>query len=356
MKTAKLGKFLNAALRGARPVRMGALPLRGLAGNLVPPGMSGMLRGLSDQLGGLAPVPGLRPGVRPGAEDQTLPEGASFQQLSFSNAAGTRPYKLYVPSCYAGQAVPLVVMLHGCTQSPDDIAAGTRLNALAEENCLLVAYPQQTATANQSRCWNWFDAENQGRDRGEASLIAGITRDVMHRHSVDPARVYIAGFSAGGAAAAIMAAEYPDLYAAAGIHSGLPCGAASDLQSALRAMRQGSAAPASGTSGRQVPKIIFHGDRDTTVSPRNADAIVAQARMKDGVAAYTEHGQAAGGRNFTRTTYGGDGQELRLEQWVVHGAGHAWAGGGAAGTYTDPAGPDAMREMVRFFLAHRVGG
>ena len=356
MKTAKLGKFLNAALRGARPGRMATLPLRGLSGNLVPPGLSGMLRGMADQMGRTAPVPAMRPGMWPGTEEQALPEGASFQELSFSNAAGTRPYKLYVPSVYAGQAAPLLVMLHGCTQSPDDIAAGTRLNALAEEHCLLVAYPQQTAMANQSRCWNWFDAENQGRDRGEASLIAGITRDVMHRKSVDPSRVYIAGFSAGGAAAAIMASEYPDLYAAAGIHSGLPCGAASDLPSALRAMRQGSAAPAGGTPGKAVPTIVFHGDRDTTVSPRNSDAIVAQAAMKGRAAAHTERGQSSGGRSYTRTTYGGDGQDSQLEQWVVHGAGHAWAGGGAAGSYTDPAGPDAMREMVRFFLAHTLRG
>jgi len=251
------------------------------------PPMPEALRGLLDQVshGGFQPSIGGLAYPSPAEAPAVVPDGAQFLTATFSNQAGSRPYKLYVPSGYRGQAVPLIVMLHGCTQSPDDFAAGTRMNAVAEEHTCLVAYPAQTAAANCSRCWNWFSTGDQQRDQGEPSLIAGITRQVMRDYEVDPQRVYVAGLSAGGAAAAIMGTTYPDLYAAIGVHSGLAFGAASDMASAFAAMRQGkgggahrtAGAPGPGKGQRIVPAIVFHGDRDTTVHPRNGHEVVAQA-------------------------------------------------------------------------------
>jgi poly(hydroxyalkanoate) depolymerase family esterase len=290
-----------------------------------------------------------------------LPDGAAFVSASFTNQAGTRSYKLYLPSGRAGEPLPLVVMLHGCTQSPDDFAAGTRMNALAEEHGCLVAYPAQPATANPSKCWNWFSPEDQQRGRGEPSLIAGITRQILRGHPVDPSRIYVAGLSAGGAAAAILGATYPDLYAAIGVHSGLACGAASDLPSAFAAMRQGGtsaarrAADASAAGGRPrlVPTIVLHGDGDTTVHPRNGDEVIAQAKAATiELRATVERGQVQGGHAYSRTVYADPAGRALLEQGTIHGAGHAWAGGSPAGSYTDPRGPDAAQEMLRSFLEH----
>jgi poly(hydroxyalkanoate) depolymerase family esterase len=240
--------------------------LRDLAAKHMPAGLD--IGGLSGGFGGLNGI--LRPVSEP------LPEGATFETATFTNPAGTRDYKLYVPANRSAQPMPLIVMLHGCTQSPDDFAAGTGMNALAEEHGCLVAYPAQPSSANANKCWNWFNANDQGRDRGEPSLIAGITRQIMKDHRVDPSRVYVAGLSAGGAAAAIMGAAYPELYAAVGVHSGLPVGAARDIPSAFAAMRQGGAG--SGLSTRVIPTIVFHGDKDFTVHVSNGDAVVAQSK------------------------------------------------------------------------------
>ncbi len=315
------------------------------------------LRGLLSRMGRLGSAGGLDglPHPAPRRAPVPLPDGARFEERSFANAAGRRTYKLYVPSGFKGQPLPLVMMLHGCTQSPDDFAAGTRMNDLAEEQTFLVAYPAQPASANASKCWNWFNASDQQRDQGEPSLIAGITREIMRDMPVTRGRVYIAGLSAGGAAAAIMASAYPDLYAAVGVHSGLACGAASDLASAFAAMRGGS--PDAGRSRRSgrpaVPTIVFHGDRDNTVNPVNSDHIIAQSNAAADLQITVTRGKASGGMRYTHTVYADDTGQAILEQWVLHGAGHAWSGGSVSGSYTEPRGPDASGEMLRFFLQHQ---
>lgn len=307
---------------------------------------------------GVDHLPGRR-STRPAPPDVDAP--GRWVTATYTGAAGTRDYKLYIPTSYNGQAVPLVVMLHGCTQSPDDFAAGTGMNRVAEADGFLVAYPAQALAANSSRCWNWFEASHQQRDAGEPSLVAGITREVMAHHNVDPGRVYVAGLSAGGAMAAIVAATYPDLYAAVGVHSGLAPGSAHDLPSALRAMQQGGRARQSPVH-RAVPMILFHGDRDSTVRPRNADHLVEQWTAAatnphaPGATAPTpttvHQGQVPGGRSYTRAVYTDHRGQPLVEWWTIHGAGHAWSGGSRSGTYTDPAGPDASRELARFFLEH----
>jgi poly(hydroxyalkanoate) depolymerase family esterase len=291
-----------------------------------------------------------------------VPEGGRFLEKSYSNESGTRAYKLYVPSRYRGQPLPLIVMLHGCTQSPDDFAAGTRMNLRAEELNCFVAYHAQPASANPSKCWNWFRPGDQSRGRGEPSLIAGITRQVIGDYSVDEERVYAAGLSAGAAAAAILAVTYPDLYAAIGVHSGLACGSASDVASAFAAMRQSrrttrcDAAGCSvrGVYSRTVPAIVFHGDQDSTVHPHNGDRVIAQLRELStaDLRMTVEHGRVPGGRAYTRTLHSDADGHVVFEQWLTHGAGHAWSGGSPAGSYTDPHGPDATAEMLRFFLEH----
>ncbi|RUR33460.1 PHB depolymerase family esterase [Vreelandella andesensis] len=293
------------------------------------------------------------------------PQPGAFTAGRFSNHVGSRDYKLYIPSGYKGQALPLVVMLHGCTQNPDDFAAGTNMNQLAETQQFCVLYPAQPVSANSSKCWNWFKAEDQQREGGEPSILAGMTRQIIDTHGLDASRVYVAGLSAGAAMATTLAMTYPDLFAAVGVHSGLPHGVAKSLPDALGAM-QGGTGPL-GHSGKkpgaewvsEVPAIIFHGDRDTTVHPNNAGRVAAQydaSRSAGSVNKPTvEKGKVANGHAYTRTTYHDAVGKPRLEQWKIHGAGHAWAGGSVQGSYTDPKGPDASQEMLRFFFEHQQG-
>jgi poly(hydroxyalkanoate) depolymerase family esterase len=348
-----------AAERGpaASPGLFGSLP------SIMPDGMPA----------GLPVLPSAKPSPKEGESDTAVvPTGGRFVERSYTNRAGTRSYKLYVPSGYIGQEVPLVVMLHGCTQSPNDIAAGTRMNALAEGQIFLVAYPAQAQGANMNKCWNWFEASDQQRGRGEPSLVAGITRRIIDEYNVADGRVYVAGMSSGGAMAAIMAEAYPELYAAVGVHSGLAPGAAHDMPSAFAAMRQGGpatprrdvpTATSTGHSARIVPAIVFHGDCDKTVHPRNADHLLEHyctaktTGSRDAAGGSTprgtvRQGRISGGHAYTRATYRDAGGRAIVERWTVHGLGHAWSGGSSSGSYTDPKGPDASAEMVRFFNQH----
>ena len=194
-----------------------------------------------------------------------------FETKNYACVWGQRSYKLYTPSCYNGTPLPLVVMLHGCTQSPDDFAAGTQMNGLAEEMGFLVAYPAQSSAANSMGCWNWLKAADQHNGKGEPAIIAGTARQIMSHHAVDERRVYVAGLSAGGAMAAALGMAYPDLFAAIGVHSGLPCGAATDMMGALSAMKRGSSRASDSPSPHPLPTIVFHGDKDRTVHPVNSD-------------------------------------------------------------------------------------
>jgi len=304
------GNLMEATREIQRALRHGRMPADGMA----------------------SPAPASRPG------------GGRFLTDTYANSAGTRTYKTYLPPRPV-EGLPVVVMLHGCKQHPDDFAAGTRMNALADELGFVVVYPAQSSQANVSGCWNWFQQQHQRREAGEPSLIAGITREVTGRHRLDAGHAYVAGLSAGGAMAAIMASTYPELYAAAGIHSGLAHAAARDLPSAFAAMkrksRTGSGAPQS------MPMIVFHGDRDTTVHPSNGE------HRTSGTLEKVEKGRA-NGRAYTRTVHLNAEGETVLEHWLVHGAGHAWSGGDPSGSFADAQGPDASREMLRFFRLFQV--
>jgi poly(hydroxyalkanoate) depolymerase family esterase len=283
-------------------------------------------------------------------------DDAAFSTHSYTCAAGTRAYKLYVPDRGMGRRRPLLIMLHGCTQNPDDFAAGTRMNLHAEEHGFVVAYPEQSSNSNPSACWNWFNPGDQRRGAGEPSIIAGITQRVIEEHDIDPRQVFVAGLSAGGAMAAIMGATYPELYAAIGVHSGLSYGSAQDVVSAFAAMR--------GHAARSLPRpdarigvrtIVFHGAADAKVHPANGGAVADAARAARDDSTYVVHDGRSAGRDFTRTVVKDAGGATYVEHWVIAGAGHAWSGGSPEGSYTDAQGPDASREMLRFFLEEGAG-
>jgi len=295
-------------------------------------------------------------------------ERTHFSEHTYAGPAGSRRYKLFIPSAYRGQALPLIVMLHGCTQTPDDFATGTRMNKLAEKRACFVVYPAQPQSANMSKCWNWFQASNQRRDEGEPAIIAGMVRELLLKYGLDQDRVYVGGLSAGAAMAVILGQAYPELFAAVGVHSGLPYAAAHDLPSAFAAMHQrGMADPNIAHRGnpqaRQgaIPTIVFHGDRDITVHPSNGEKVVNQSagpafNAGDSSGAAAEEicaGPTPDGRAHTRRIFrDGDGNVI-VEYWLVHGAAHAWFGGDPRGSHTDTKGPDASREMIRFFLERK---
>ncbi|MCW5657805.1 MAG: PHB depolymerase family esterase [Burkholderiaceae bacterium] len=288
-----------------------------------------------------------------------------FLRFEHSHPLGRRAYKLYVPATYDGSApLPLVVMLHGCKQDPDDFALGTRMNQVAAEQGFLVAYPEQTRRANGSNCWNWFEPQHQDRAGAEPSIIAGIVREIGRAYRVDERSVFVAGLSAGAAMAVILGATHPDLFAAVAAHSGLPHGAAHDVASAFAAMHgaQPAASPLqprarrTPESSRAVPTIVLHGTADATVVPSNGDAIVQKAAAKlaseRGPLTRRVEPRVTNGRLCTRIAYlDPDGLPV-VEQWVVQGGGHGWFGGSNAGSFAEPNGPDASREVLRFFMSH----
>lgn len=276
---------------------------------------------------------------------------------SYANSAGQREYRVYVPSGYVGTPVPLITMLHGGTQTAEDFAAGTRMNQLAEQHTLLVVYPEQSVAANPMRYWNWFQPAHQHRGTGEPSLIAGLTSHIVAEYGLERESVYVAGFSAGAAMAAVMAACYPEVYAAVGVHSGLAYGVAKDVVSAFHAMKHG--APPNRRASGSVPLIVFHGDADPTVDHVNADCLVegrlaASGERSNPSPAQTRTGQVPGGRRYSRSRFTERDGRAVVEQWTIHQGAHAWSGGSPNGSYTDPLGPDASGELVRFFLEHRL--
>ncbi len=309
-----------------------------------------MRRLLAGRLPETAQVSALLARVLPGKAPATAPKppaGGTVSTGLYTGPAGSRPWRLFVP----GRLPPrpaLLVMLHGCTQSAEDFAAGTRMDRLADHAGLLVLYPEQVAAANPQRCWNWFNAAEQQGATGEAALLAGMVRDTLQTHGADPARVFVAGLSAGGAQAVNLACRFPELFAAIGVHSGLASGAASDLRGAMMAMSAGRP----GQGGHAIRTFIVHGDRDTTVNPRNAGFVADQmAGPASGRGSQrTMEAQSPGGLAYTRLIRSDAAGRPMLERWTVHGLGHAWSGGSAAGSYTDPAGPDASMGMLEFFL------
>lgn len=279
-----------------------------------------------------------------------VPHGASWLARTFSCDAGSRPYKVYVPARPGDGPRPLVIMLHGCTQNAEDFAVGTGMNALAEEHGFIAAYPEQVMTANHLGCWNWFNPQDQFRDRGEPRIISGLTRALMAEMNIDPERVFVAGLSAGGAMAEVMSVTYPDLYAGAGVHSGLAYGVASDAATAFVAM-SGKSQGRARRAGDRVRTIVFHGGADQKVHPTNGELILAEARA--GLSAHyqetTQRGNA-NGRHYDRTVVTDARGVPQVEYWNIEGLGHAWSGGSPQGSHTDRHGPDASREMIRFFL------
>lgn len=283
-----------------------------------------------------------------------------FTKHQFAFDGKTYPYRLYIPAAPALDAsdnkpMPLVVLLHGCKQDALDFSNGTAMNALAEEHQVMVLYPEQITSANAMRCWNWFEPAHQKAARGEPGMIAALTQKIVQQHGGDPQRVYIAGLSAGGAMAAVVSSLYPDIFAAVGVHSGLAAGAAQDMVSAFAAMRSG----AKGRTAPVIPTIVFHGTADKTVHPDNGDHITdaALTALKASGLELVKTQNARGNKGEEKTgrvVYSTADGKPYIENWRIDNGAHAWSGGDAAGSYTDPDGPSASAAMLAFFLHHRL--
>ena len=359
MQTGDLHAATLTIQRGLRRAERTHAPTETVESSAKPRCIEGQYRVVADSESDVSPSP--RPTEAPEHGPGNGLHG-EFRDHRFTCDAGSMRYKLFIPAGIDA-AAPLIVMLHGCTQSPDDFARGTRMNALAQEQGYVVAYPAQAKNKNASKCWNWFRSRDQQRGQGEPAILAALTRHLVKQHGLYGRRVYVAGLSAGGAMAAVLASTYPEVYAAIGVHSGLPFGVAHDLPSAFAAMKQGSGKSAPGMPSARmdpVPAIVFHGDRDTSVDPCNGAAVIEQcmatARSVNApevapMRVTVERGSVPGGRSYTRTVFTNVAGSVVAEQWLVHGAGHAWFGGDAAGSYTDPSAPDASEHMLRFFSA-----
>lgn len=286
------------------------------------------------------------------AGQESLPKGATFTQEEFTCEAGRRAYRVYRPSSAPKGVTGVVVMLHGCTQTAEDFAVGTGMNALAEAQGFVVVYPQQSRGDNAQSCWNWFRRGDQRRDMGEPAILSGIARKVAAESGAPDGRVFVAGLSAGAAMAVILGETYPDVFSAVGAHSGLAYAAAKDVPSAFAAMAgKGDLKPTQSHTSQAVPTIVFHGTSDATVHPCNGERIGHAVLTKTATQTIEteERGQKSGRSFCLRTSQTPDGTPL-LERWSVDGLGHAWGGGQSGGSYTDVSGPDASAEMVRFFF------
>ncbi|UWQ40724.1 PHB depolymerase family esterase [Leisingera aquaemixtae] len=298
------------------------------------------------------------PSLRSGTPEITVPDGAAFKEDTFACASGSRRFRLYVPASARDGASGVVMMLHGCTQTPEDFAAGTGMNNLADRHGLVVVYPAQSRGDNAQSCWNWFSRGDQHRGRGEPAILAALARQVCAEHDVARDNTFIAGLSAGAAMAVILGETYPDVFAAVGAHSGLPLGSAKDVPSAFAAMAGNALDGPDPVPGNdRVRTILFHGTADSTVHPSNSDAIARRACRAQAPQSITmtSSGENAG-RTFSRETSSDTDGNAVVEHWTIDGQGHAWSGGQPGGSYTDPKGPDASAEMIRFFFAASAKG
>jgi poly(hydroxyalkanoate) depolymerase family esterase len=291
-------------------------------------------------------------------------------------AGGSRNFKLWIPAAPEdARAWPLLMLLHGCTHDGAHMAEISGMNEVAAFHRFLVVYPEQSLCANLLKCWNWFRPEHQSRDAGEPSILAAIVAQIRSTYSVDPDRLYVAGVSAGGAMASILAATYPDVFAGVAVFAGAEFKAATSTSEGFAAMKHGGPDPArqgqiafevmhggfARTERRRMPVIVFHGTADKKVNWINADQTIAQwektnscLAAEDGNIGFlltekVSDGKVSDGYAYKKYSYLESDSHLLMEKWLVEGLGHAWSGSPKPRKYGDPKGPNASAEIWRFF-------